>query len=49
MFNDMFDEIHIDKKWFYLTQARRKYYLGNEEGDLHRCTESTGFVEKWWC
>ena len=32
IFANMFNEIYIDKKWFYMTQARRKYYLGNEEG-----------------
>ena len=30
MFPDVFNEIKIVKKWFYLIQVMRKYYLGND-------------------
>ena len=32
IFNDMYDVVHIDEKWFYITKAQRQYYLTiNEE------------------
>ena len=46
MFTNIFDEIHIDKKWFYLTQERRKYYLGNTEGFPYSFTKSKRFIPK---
>ncbi|TBU20118.1 hypothetical protein CWI38_0129p0040 [Hamiltosporidium tvaerminnensis] len=32
LFDDLYDYVHIDKKWFYLTKVKRSYYLMlNEE------------------
>ena len=26
-FHDMFDYVHIDEKWFYMTKVKKTYYL----------------------
>ena len=46
MFVDVFDEIHVEKRWFYLTQVSCKYYLGKEEGDPYRSTKGKMFTTK---
>ena len=45
IFNDMFDEIHIDKKWFYLKQVKHNYYIGNQEGGPYFPNERKKFIK----
>jgi len=45
-FYDMNDVIHVDKKWFYLTKVKRKYYLGNDEPNPHPTLRSKRFITK---
>jgi hypothetical protein len=45
-FHDMIDVVHVDKKWFYLYQPDRKYYLGDAEPDPHQTSKSKRFITK---
>lgn len=45
-FHDFYDTIHIDEKWFYLTQTQRSYYLLPEEEGPHRTCKSKRFITK---
>ena len=42
----MFDCIHIDEKWYYLTKNCRRYYLGKDEEIPTRTSKSKRFVTK---
>ena len=46
MFKEMMDVVHVDEKWFYMNQNRRRYYLGPDEEDPHRTTKSKRFGTK---
>ncbi|KAG3207206.1 hypothetical protein PC128_g218 [Phytophthora cactorum] len=46
LFNDMYDTIHVDKKLFYLTAARRRYYLLPGEEAPHRQVRSRRYITK---
>jgi hypothetical protein len=35
-FVDMYDRIHVDEKWFYLTHDKQGYYLANDEEEPKR-------------
>ena len=41
--NDMFDRVHVDEKWFYLTKDSAHFYLALGEKAPHRQTRS-----KFW-
>lgn len=45
-FQDMYDYVHIDEKWFYLTQTKRSYYLMLDEEEPHRTCRSKRFITK---
>ena len=45
-FHDMMDVIHVDEKWFYMTQNSRKYYILEGEKEPHRTTKSKRFSTK---
>lgn len=45
-FEDMFDHVHIDEKWFYLTQVKRTYYLMLDEEEPQRSCKSKRFITK---
>lgn len=42
----MMDVINVDEKWFYVTQNRKKYYLGLDEKEPHRTAKSKRFSIK---
>ena len=44
--NDMFDRVHVDKKWFYLTEDSAHFYLALGEKAPHRQTRSKRYVQK---
>lgn len=46
IFQDMFDVVHIDEKWFYLTRTNQRYYLTPEESNPYRTCKSKRFIEK---
>ena len=45
-FNNMFDYIHIDEKWYYLTKNCRRYYLGKDVDIPRRTSKSKHFKTK---
>ncbi|KAL8161561.1 hypothetical protein V2J09_013050 [Rumex salicifolius] len=45
-FVDMYNIVHIDEKWFYITKKLKIYYMAPKEDDpLHSC-KSKNFIEK---
>jgi hypothetical protein len=46
LFQDMYDEIHIDEKWFYLTEACASYILTCDEDNPIRTTRNRNHIEK---
>lgn len=45
-FHDMYDVIHVDEKWFYMTKASKRYYLADGELEPLRTCKSKRFIEK---
>ena len=45
-FNEMYNVIHIDEKWFYRSRGSQNYYLAPDEEDPYRSTQSKNFIEK---
>lgn len=45
-FEDFYDHVHIDEKWFYITQEKRSYYLMNDEEPPLRACKSKRFITK---
>nr|AFM74331.1 tranposase [Pseudo-nitzschia multiseries] len=45
-FEDMYDTIHIDEKWFYLKTTNQKTYLCSGEPEPHSTCKSKRFIEK---
>jgi len=45
-FEDLYDHVHIDEKWFYLMEEKRSYYLMNDEGPPLRACKSKRFITK---
>ncbi|XP_071739090.1 uncharacterized protein [Rutidosis leptorrhynchoides] len=46
-FDDMFNVVHIDEKWFYLTKSSRRYYLVPGEDEPLRICKSKKFITKF--
>jgi hypothetical protein len=42
----MLDTVHIDKKWFYVSQPTVKAYLAPDEEEPHRAVKSKQFITK---
>ena len=45
-FQDMYDVIHVDEKWFYMTKATKRYYLADGELEPLRSCKSKRVIEK---
>ncbi|KAL7589894.1 hypothetical protein Lser_V15G40182 [Lactuca serriola] len=45
-FHDMFNVIHIDEKWFYMSKPSRRYYLVPGEDEPLRTCQSKKFITK---
>ncbi|XP_023756014.1 uncharacterized protein LOC111904485 [Lactuca sativa] len=45
-FHDMFNVIHIDEKWFYMSKPSRRYYLVPDEDEPLRTCQSKKFITK---
>ncbi|XP_026383234.1 uncharacterized protein LOC113278679 [Papaver somniferum] len=46
MTKPMYDVIHIDEKWFFMTKATENYYLHPEETEPYRTCQSKRFIKK---
>jgi hypothetical protein len=46
LFEDMYDHIHIDEKWFYMSKTSNTYYLLKDEAPPHRTCKSKRYIEK---
>ncbi|XP_058775250.1 uncharacterized protein LOC131649505 [Vicia villosa] len=46
IFSGMYNIIHIDEKWFYMTKKSENYYLVQDEEDPIRTCRSKNFIEK---
>ena len=44
--NDMYDGVHVDEKWFLLSQVTGKYYLAPRECKPYRTCKSKRFICK---
>ncbi|XP_074314285.1 uncharacterized protein LOC141649494 [Silene latifolia] len=45
-FVGMYNVVHIDEKWFYLTKKNEKYYLHSTEADPLRTCQSKNYIGK---
>jgi hypothetical protein len=45
-FIDMYDRVHIDEKWFYITKINQRYYLLSGEVAPKRSCKSKRFITK---
>ncbi|XP_057774932.1 uncharacterized protein LOC130993913 [Salvia miltiorrhiza] len=45
-FQTMYNTIHIDEKWFYLTKTKDRYYLMPDEEEPYRTCKSKRFIDK---
>ncbi|KAF0700514.1 Aste57867_8953 [Aphanomyces stellatus] len=45
-FVNMFDYVHVDEKWFYLTKAKKKFYVYDDEEKALRSCKSKLFITK---
>ncbi|XP_038715957.1 uncharacterized protein LOC120009425 [Tripterygium wilfordii] len=45
-FINMYDRIHIDEKWFYISKTSHKYYLHPDEMKPYRTCKSIRFIAK---
>lgn len=45
-FFSQWDRVHIDEKWFYLTEECGTFYLASDEEDPHRTGKSKRFILK---
>ncbi|KAF7123388.1 hypothetical protein RHSIM_Rhsim12G0027300 [Rhododendron simsii] len=46
MFKDLYNYVHIDEKWFYMTKESERYYLLPEEDQPHRTCKNKRFITK---
>ncbi|OMO88972.1 hypothetical protein COLO4_20007 [Corchorus olitorius] len=45
-FVDMYDYVHIDEKWFFMSKTTERYYLLPSEVEPHRTCKSKRFIPK---
>lgn len=45
-FHDMFNVVHIDEKWFYMSRQSKHYYLVRSEDEPIRTCKSKKFITK---
>ncbi|XP_057770889.1 uncharacterized protein LOC130990682 [Salvia miltiorrhiza] len=45
-FQSMYNTIHIDEKWFYLTKTKDRYYLMPDEVEPYRTCKSKRYIPK---
>jgi hypothetical protein len=45
-FHTMYDYVHVDEKWFYITKNIQNYYQLMDEEQVHRTAQSKRFITK---
>lgn len=45
-YKTMFDEVHVDEKWFWITETVARYYIANDEQPAKRSAKSKNFIDK---
>jgi hypothetical protein len=45
-FNPMFEYVHVDEKWFYITKIKQNHYILSEEEPIERSAQSKRFIAK---
>lgn len=45
-FKDMYNYVHIDEKWFYMSKEAERYYILPNENEPHRTCKSKRFITK---
>ena len=45
-YKDMYDLVHVDEKWFYLSQDRQRFVLTDDEKNPHRSVKHKSHVTK---
>ncbi|XP_021856161.1 uncharacterized protein [Spinacia oleracea] len=45
-YQPMFDFVHIDEKWFYLSKKAQRMYLGRDERGKYKSGKSSKFIPK---
>ncbi|XP_010682252.3 uncharacterized protein LOC104897130 [Beta vulgaris subsp. vulgaris] len=45
-FNHLYNMIHIDEKWFFMSKITQRFYLLSEEEDPYRACQSKAFITK---
>jgi hypothetical protein len=45
-FSPMYDYVHVDEKWFYLTKNKQNYYQFSEKEAVLRQAQSKRFITK---
>ena len=46
-FDNMYDYVHIDEKWFYMTKINTNYYFVPGETPPHRTCKSKRYITKF--
>lgn len=46
IFDPMYNYVHIDEKWFYITRQQQRFYLLPEEDTPYRACQSKRFITK---
>ncbi|KAF0717365.1 Aste57867_2336 [Aphanomyces stellatus] len=46
IFTNMYDHVHVDEKWFFLTKVKRRYYVFDNEEVASRAVQSKGHITK---
>ncbi|ETV72992.1 hypothetical protein H257_12038 [Aphanomyces astaci] len=44
--NELYNAVHIDEKWFYITKIRRRFYLWHDEENMPRHVQSKSHITK---
>ncbi|RQM30082.1 hypothetical protein B5M09_013750, partial [Aphanomyces astaci] len=45
-FINMYKNVHVDEKWFFITKVKRRFYLYDDEEMTERATKSKKFITK---
>ena len=45
-FKNMYNTIHVDEKWFYMTKGTQRFYLAPGEQEPHRTCQNKQFISK---
>ncbi|KAF0714687.1 Aste57867_3751 [Aphanomyces stellatus] len=46
VFVNMYDQVHVDEKWFFITKVNRKFYVYDDEEVALRAAKSKKFITK---